>query len=40
MVVGGGNIIKREGNELHLMKDKSVDWSDDLHNIRRVGQAD
>jgi len=40
MLVGEGNSIKLESNVSHLMKDKSVHWTDDLHSIRRVGQAD
>ena len=40
MFVGEGNAIKHEGNEPHLMKNKSVHWTDGLHNSRRMGQAD
>jgi hypothetical protein len=33
-------LVINQNNEPHLMKAKSVHWTDDLHNIRRVGQAD
>ena len=40
MLFGEGSTMKLESNVSHKMKDKSVHWTDDLHNIRRVGQAD
>lgn len=39
MLVGEGDTVYHGSNEPHLMKHKSVHWTDDLHNIRRVGQA-